>query len=240
MALENLINSELTEDSVKLVVQEVFQIVRGDTPTKAELLQRSKTLGQAKSLLEFYDLVRQAIENDEKNRGVPEKNKILFTEEDPDVDAVTETITFSLVSREPGIFQRGSPRDAGGSNVVRNLRPRLREEKPDPEHPGYRFAITGYWYDNVVRFTCWANTNKTANARAVWFEDLMEEYAWFFTIQGVNRVLFHARQADVVAEIGGQKWYGRPIDFFVRTEKLRVFSEKTIEEIIVKLMTKSE
>lgn len=236
MALENLLDNALLADNVKVTVQEVYQIVRGDRPTREELLQRSKTLGQAKSLLDFYDLVRQAIENDEKRKDVPEENKILYTEEDPKIDVRTETITYSLVSRVPGAFQQGAP----GEAKIRNMRPRLREESKDPEHPGYHFAITGYWYDNIVRFTCWATTNKAANARAIWFEDLMEEYAWFFTIQGVNRVIFQQRGPDIVTEIGGQPWYGRPIDYFVRTEKLRVFSEKTIEEIIVNLMTKQE
>lgn len=236
MVFTNLIDSGLLDDNVRITVQEVFQIVKGDAPSREELLQRSKTLGQAKSLLDFYDLVRQAIENYESRKGVLEENKIIYTEEDPKIDVRTETITYGLVSRKPGAFQRGAPGEAN----IRNLRPRLREEKEDPTNPGYRFAITGYWYDNVVRFTCWATTNKAANARAEWFEDLMEEYAWFFTMQGVNRVIFNGRGTDIVTNVGGQDWYGRPIDYFVRTEKLRVFSEKTIEEIIVKIMTKQE
>ncbi len=72
----------------------------------------------------------------------------------------------------------------------------------------------------------------------MWFEDLMEEYSWWFKLQGVDRVIFWGRQADVVVERDNNKWYGRPLDFFVRTEKLRVFREKTLEEILIKLAVK--
>lgn len=232
--LQDLLRDDLLDDNIRIRVQRVYQILRGDTPTKQEELARSKTLGKAKSLLEFYDLVRQAIDDYEKRAGLAEEKKIFLTEEEPDIEARTETITLGLVSREPGAFQQGRPLEA----KVRNLRPRLREEKDDPENPGYKMAITGFWYDNVVRFTCWATTNKAANARALWFQDLMEEYSWFFKINGVDRCLFVGQGTDLVLDVSGKKWYGRPIDYFVRTERLRVFSEKAIEEILIKVMTK--
>ena len=235
MALENLLREDLLEDNIRIRVQEVYQIIRGDVPSREQSLARSKTLGKAKSLLEFYDLVRQAIEDYEKRAGTSEEKKIFLTEEDPDISARTETITLGLVSRDPGAFQQGAPQEA----KIKNLRPRLREEVTDPDNSGYRMAITGFWYDIVVRFTCWANTNKTANTRALWFQDLMEEYSWFFKIQGVDRCLFIGQRSDLVLDVAGKKWYGRPIDFFVRTERLRVFSEKTIEEILIEVMTKN-
>ena len=234
MALEDILSSELTEDEVRIIVNKVYQVVRGDAPTREEALIRSKTPGKAKSLLEFYDLVRQAIEDYERRAGIPEDRKVFLTEEEPDMIARTETITCNLVLRQPGAFGGGAPLQA----KVKNQRPRLREEADDTDHPGYKMAINGYWYDNVVRFTCWAKTNKAANARALWFEDLMEEYSWWFRMQGVSKILFYERQGDVVINVDSQKWHGRPIDFFVKTERLRVFSTKKIEEIIIKLMTK--
>jgi hypothetical protein len=115
-----------------------------------------------------------------------------------------------------------------------------REEGDDKENPGYRYVIKGYWYDNLVRFTCWARSNKAANARAEWFEQLMQEYSWWYALQGVNRVLFWDRGSDIVSVVDGNKWYGRPIDFFVRTEKLRVFSEKELEQILIRLDVTTE
>jgi hypothetical protein len=68
----------------------------------------------------------------------------------------------------------------------------------------------------------------------------MEEYSWWFKLQGLDRVLFWGRNSDIVTTVNENKWYGRPIDFFVRTEKIRTFQEKTLEEILVRLSTKQE
>lgn len=234
--LEDILRDDLKENERKIIVMNVFDMIVGDRDTRRESLQRSKTLGKAKSLLEFYDLVRQVIDDYERRAGTPEKNKVIFTEEEPDAESETETITFSLIRREPGAYGQGAPFESR----VRNLRPIIREDTFDPAHPDYRIVVQGYWYDNVVRFTPWARTNKAANRRAEWFEEMMEEYAWLFKLQGVNRTLFWGRQSDVVLDVSGNRWYGRPIDFFVRTEKLRVFSEKKIEEILIKVGTSRE
>lgn len=231
--LEDLLDEEVVTPEVRIQVQHQFDFVRGDPVEQNRPQGRSKTPGDAKSILEFYDLVRRAIDDDEMRIGVSEKNKIIFTEEDPDVTSETETVTFSLLRREPGQFGQGPPFGA----KHHNLRPMLREELPDEENPGYRIAINGYWYDNLVRFTCWARTNKAANARAMWFEDMMERYTWWYRLQGVARVIFWGRQADIVTTVDNNKWYGRPIDFFVRTEKVRQFEEKTLEQILIKIQT---
>lgn len=230
--LQDLLDVDLTKEEQRIVVQQAFDFMKGDpaqrrTPTG----RRNTTPGQAKTLLEFYDLVRQSVVDLQTRAGVPEENRLRFTEEEPDTNSETETITFSLMRREPGQFGQGPPFGA----QHHNLRPMLREEFNDPDTPGYRIATTGYWYDNLVRFTCWARTNKAANARAEWFENLMEEYTWWFRLQGVSRVIFWGRDADIVTQVGEDKWYGRPINYFVKTEKVRVFSEKTLEEILIKL-----
>lgn len=229
----DLLNSELTETDVRILVKEVFENSLVD-PDLKRISGRSKTLGNSKSLLEFYELVGQAIDNYEKRESISAEKKVIFTEEEPDTSSKTETITYSLVSREPGAFSQGAPLEG----KVRNLRPIFREEGDDPENPGYRFMVLGYWHDNVVRLTCWARTNKAANARAEWLESIMEEYSWWYKAQGVDRVIFLGRHADMVVEVDNNKWYGRPIDYFIRTEQLRVFKEKTIEQILVNYTVK--
>lgn len=229
-ALLDILNEDLSVDERRLIVRQWFDDAFQEGFTKQDLA-RSKTLGPAKSLLDFYDLVRQAIENYEIREGITDENKIVFTEEEPDVSAKNEAIVFSLISREPGAFGEGAPLKAR----VRNQKPIIREIVDDPTAPGYKKIIKGYWYDNVVRFTCWAKTNKAANRRAEWFGDLMEEYSWWFKLQGVDRVIFLEQQADLVTVVNDNKWYGRPIDYFVRTEKLRVYSEKMLEEILLKV-----
>jgi len=228
--LQDILSDELKTAPNRITVQHVFDEFSGFAEAKKSLA-KSKTLGQAKSLLGFYELVKLAIDHYESRGGTPEINRVTLVEEDPDIESQTETITYSLMKREPGAFSQGAPMEGR----VKNQRPRYREAGNDPSEPGYRYVVYGYWYDNIVRFTCWARTNKTANKRAEWFEDMMHEYSWWFKAQGVDRVLFYERQPDLTVVIDGNKWYGRPFDYFVRTEKLRVFKEKQLEEIIIKL-----
>ena len=113
--------------------------------------------------------------------------------------------------------------------------PRAWRNEEDPENPGYRRAVLGYWYDNMLTLTAWARTNKAANERALWLENVMEEYTWFFVYSGSQRVLYQGRRAEKLTEVENNKIYGRPIDYFVKTEKLRTVSTKTLEEIVVNL-----
>lgn len=214
----------------RILVSTIFDQKIDNTEKNKLLLEKSKSIGGAKSLNEFYSLVKTAIDNFESRANVAGIiNKLIFTEEEPDVRSQTETIVFSLQKREPGAFSQGAPLEG----KVKNMRPLLREEKDDPDNAGYRLATIGYFHDNIVRFTCWARTNKVANARALWFEGMMEEYSWWFKTQGVDRVLFMGREKDQVLFHDQNKWYGRPLDYFVRTETLRVYSEKTLEEILI-------
>jgi len=225
--LEDLLNSDLTESNLKITASQQY-----DT-----LLERAAVIGgerlrspkAAKSLREVYSLIKEVIDNYQKRANTPTNHKVIFTEEEPDEKIKQEVITFSLVRREPGAISKGSPMEG----TTHNLKPLLREEKDDPENPGYRMLTYGYFHDNIVRLTCWSQTNKAANARAEWLENLIEEYSWFFKAEGVDRFFYFEQQADISVDIKGNKWYGRPIDFFVRTERIHTFKEKTIEEIII-------
>jgi len=228
--LQDLLDdSLLTEDPHVVVQQLTDQILHkaaGDSG-----VPRSKSSGAAKSLLEFQDLVRQAIDDYEKRSNTSAQHKVIYTAEEPEVTSETETITYSLIKRQPGGFGRGAPFEAN----VRNLRPIIREVTDDPTDPSYRKIVLGYWHENLVRFTCWAHTNKAANARSMWLENLMEEYTWWFVLQGVNRVIYWGQGSDMVVNINNNRWYGRPVDYYVKTETLRTYSEKTLEEILIKL-----
>lgn len=192
--------------------------------------ERTKTPKPAKNIIEVMELSRQAINDYELRLGTTNDKQVDVTYARPDTEKQVEVISVELIRRQPGMFGQGRPYE----NDTKNLRPIFREEFPDPEHPGYRRAILGYFYDNTLRFTCWARTNKAANKRALWLETVMEEYSWFFVYSGVNRILYAGRQDDVTHTVNGNKYYGRPVDYFVRTEKLREVSEKTFEQICIR------
>jgi hypothetical protein len=224
--LRNIIPVELLENN--RVVFEGAQY--GQIISSLKETSRLRSPYPAKNINEFFALVETVINDYERRQSISEEAKIVFTEEEPDYGKDQgPTITFNLVERHPGAAGKGPP--MGGS--VKSYMAILREEIDDPENPGYKRAILGYWHDNEVKFTVWAKTNKVANERALWFEGLMQEYSWYFTSQGVARLLFLKREADFVSDAKGQKLYGRPIHFYVRTETLTTISQKTFELISV-------
>ena len=228
--LEDFLTDELEENRIGILVEQAYnQQIESNLA-----VERSKTAGPSKNLKEFYDLVNRAMIDYQAREGVSLRNTVNFTEEDPQAKDETEVISFRLMRREPGAFSQGSPFEG----PIKNLRPVTRESGKDPTNPDYRYNVSGYWYDNLIRFTCWCRTNKQANERARWFEDFMEDYTWWFRLQGVSRVLFWGRGEDQTVNEDGNKWYGRPLEYFVRTEKLRKFEEKKLEQILIRLDTK--
>jgi hypothetical protein len=217
----------VTEDQIRVEASRLFSNI----VNTAQKLDRTVTPGKAKDIVEVTDLIEQAIVDYDKRFGVTKGAKVEIVYERPEKEFDDEVIAISFATREPGMVGQGRPFE----NKTKNLRPILREILDDPEYLGYKKAILGYYYDNIIRLTCWARTNKTANKRAIWLENLMEQYTWWFAYSGVNRIFYEGWRTPVLLDINNQRFYGRPIDFYVRTEKLFHMSQKKIEEILISL-----
>lgn len=192
---------------------------------------RSQTPGQAKNYFEFLTLLETAIRDYERRQEAPFSKTVGLSWERPNLPEETERITISLEERMPGAFSEGAPMEGN----VKNWRPILREKRQSEQDPGYLTAVFGKYYDNLIGFTTWAQTNKEAIERAFWFEEFMEKYAWFFRVSGVNRVLFYSQKEDEFTDNDGQRLYGRRLTYFVRTEKITTVDEKTLENIYLNL-----
>lgn len=191
--------------------------------------RRMQTPTAAKDIREFSLLVKQAIENAQTREKA--RQLVNFSYEAPNSTTELERITFAVVERDPGGFDQGSPM----KQEVRNLRPILREEIEDPNAPGYRLAILGKHFDHIVRLICWAKVSWQAFDRMLWLENVMDNYAWWFTSQGINRVIYWGSKGEIVLTVNDNKIYGRPVDYFVRTEKLQTVSTKTMTELVIQL-----
>lgn len=230
---QDIIDPQVLKDvekyGVKVVLESVYQhIVSRSIPIPAE---RTKSPLESKDVVEVMDLIKTVIEDYEARTKTSNDAKVELVYEEPDSEMELERISVDLTRRQPGAFGRGAPFESD----VRNLRPILREEIDDEENPGYKRAVLGYTYDNILTLTCWARTNKQANARALWLETVMEDYGWFFGYSGVNRLMYWGRQKTITKQVSNNKIYGRPIDYFVKTEKIRSVSQKTLEDILIKL-----
>jgi hypothetical protein len=193
--------------------------------------------GAAKNIKEFFDLVEEALSDHQDTLEVSTDNRVslLYHTERLELDITTETIGAELTKREPGSMGRQAPFDG-----PRNLKPLLRDSVDDPENPGYKLLVLGYIHDNMTEFTCWAKTNKEAMARALWFEEFMEQYIWFFEYQGVGKVIYWGQGKDLIySKKNGNILHGRPVRYYVRTETITQKSQKKMEDLIIKVNLQS-
>lgn len=193
---------------------------------------RLRTPRPATDIDGFFLLVEQALRKQQEIDGVAQP--IAFSEDFPEEDdnITRERITFSLKSRKPGTFEQVS---LGLAESERRLRARtrmLRESEDDPDQPGSRIFTFGQEYDNWVVFNIWAMTNKVANRRALWFENFMEDWRWFFEASGVKRVLYSERMEDLHKSPENRKLVCRPLCYYVRTEKITHIREYVLRAIV--------
>ena len=235
MSFESLLRKDLLDPSllvnpyeIRVVAQKQYDYIISSA------IDTSKTtsLNPAKDINDIAELIYKAIQDYETRTHATNDAKVNIVYEYPDMDFDAETISICYMHRVPGAYSQGG----AGEGNIKNRRPILREQMKDPDNPGYRRSVMGFYYDNIIRLIAWARTNKVANNRAVWLENVMEEYSWFFAFSGVNRILFEGWRPSETITINNNTYFGRPIDFFVRTEKLFNISEKELEQICIRLI----
>jgi hypothetical protein len=176
----------------------------------------------------FYLLVEEAMRSYQLAEGRAEDRLVIFSEEYPPQNYEHEMVTVRLIDRGPAVMSKSAPQGS-----PRELKPTVREVYDDPVLPRYQIWELGWMRDNIIEFCIWSQTNKEANKIALWFEDFMNNNMWFFRSRGVNQLYFNGRDNDFV--ILEKRLVGRPLTYFVRTEKITQLREKVLEEMVINL-----
>lgn len=194
--------------------------------------ERLKTIGPSKDLPDTIDLIRKAVEDYESRGSTLQSTRINFSYSEPNKLVELDAITVEPTATLPGMFGKGKPTKG---DATRELRKHLREELEDPDNNGYKLLVFGQFFDNFVDFTCWSATNKEALDRAIWFENIMEEYLWLFTMSGVHSIIYQGRKNRKIKNIGDNMIYGYPVEYYIKTEKITRISEKNLERMVINL-----
>jgi hypothetical protein len=99
--------------------------------------------------------------------------------------------------------------------------------------PGKVLVVESRPVDHKIEFTCWAKTNKDANKRALWFEQLLINHSWLFEINGAERFHWIDRGADTYTTSNSQRLVYRPINFFLRYREFEIKTYPTIKNIVL-------
>ena len=231
----DLLDDELSQDLPSVTFDYVYGLFVDNAKSNNIAQTSLKSLGPAKELDECFVLIKQAIVAHERaNRVIQDAKLAFFGWEEPTTLAELETISILPTRRLPATFSGGGVDKTLGART-REVVPHLREEGFDEEDHNYRTAVLGQMYDNWVDFTCWARNNKSAFSRSVWFENLIREYRWYFTMLGVSRIIVQGTKERRTKKIGENIIYGYPVEVFIRTEKIFTVSEKILERLIVEI-----
>ena len=128
---------------------------------------------------------------------------------------IKPTISYSVVREEPGSY--------GGnffSNVRKELKPRVREQFPDPVYRGYQVEILGQIVDSLVQFDCWANEPREARRLVSYFKEFMRSSSWILGKNGINELIWWASLGDKNDSKMGQTSHSRSVQYALRTEIL--------------------
>jgi hypothetical protein len=140
----------------------------------------------------------------------------------------TDTITWAIIRREPGGLRKPF-------EDPRETKPRHREllKFVEIDNCDYLHSIEGQFFDNVVQFDIWTQTNERAERLATWFQDFLERYLWVWKYNGVKEILFWQQNADAIVTRWRNDIVSRSIQVYFQTERLRNYPVRRIVDISV-------
>lgn len=186
------------------------------------------------TLIDFFYLVKNVLIVRQNTENIAENKRILFLEDQPPEDLNTEAITFEMKKRLPGLISRGSSQ----TNGVREITPHVRSVSEDTENPGQRIIETGKYSDHIVYFYTYARSSMVALRRALWLENTLDSFNWFFRYFGFR--VNHEETLEKEDEmIGNLRLVRYPVSYFVRCDNLFYVSSQELREIVLKMNLQS-
>jgi len=149
---------------------------------------------------------------------------------DNPIPKIPAMVTWKVVRRAPAAI-RGKP-----FNSQRQVKPRVMEEVAKNERYSYTSTIVQD-FDNIVQLDCWEKTHYQAELLADYIEHNMVIYASLFKEFGVKEMFFNERPEDEI--LRDFKIPVIPMRYYVKTETIYKLERHKIEEIRLKLTTKS-
>lgn len=122
----------------------------------------------------------------------------------------------------------------------RNYRWMPRDVIEDIKNPGYKVIVYEKFYENLIEFTAWSRNYINADKLAGRVEEMLETYSYLFKRKGLIDIRFLGRNKDQFKEFGEILYYGIPLKFYIKTKRIKLVYEKTIEDLAIDVITHSK
>jgi hypothetical protein len=163
--------------------------------------------------------------------ALEEKNTVNFESsysryyQDKPIADWRDTVIYRVKRREPGTIGK-HPFDP-----PTEIKPRIRENRVDPDHLDCHILVMGQWFDNLIQFDCWSKFNNRADDLIEWFEDFMYKYTWVWKKNGVNEILYWMRNVDTESSKWRNDLAVRTVLYYFKTEKIVTIKEHDFKQI---------
>lgn len=149
-------------------------------------------------------------------------------------DDENNAIRYEILQRTPASLEQG----AGPHNGRKSFKWMLRDIIDDPINHGYKILVYIKEFDNTINLLSYSKNYRDADRYAYFLEDTLDTYAHLFGLKGLSELRYLGRGQDRVVENSDVIWYGCPDTYFLRTTKVKLVREKTLEKIVIDTIIK--
>lgn len=179
---------------------------------------------------DFYDLLSkyQQTTNDFKDFSIQPKYGYYDLSSDE-----SNAIRYKIMQTTPSGLSRESEPHRG----IKAHQWMLIDILDDKENPGYQVLLYQKPIDVTLEISSWSKNYRDANRGAVIIEDLLETYRRIFHRKGLQQMRFLGRKEDIVNQQAHTVTYGCPLQYYLRTVKVKKVYEKVLETLTIELTT---
>lgn len=135
-----------------------------------------------------------------------------FTEDEPTGtggdDVILPVITYDIVER------------TRTKNGLKSLDPVEFDTIPDPENPKHSVKLYRQWFDVMMEFRVFHNTNREARILMEEFETFVFTYKKYFKNLGISDIIFEKEKPPKVESRWSKDLPTRTLQYFVRIERI--------------------
>ena len=141
-------------------------------------------------------------------------------------------LVFRVIKRGAGTLNASEP--FGGRRGFKAMR---RDTLDDPQAPGYTVDVSTYLMDNIVEIIPVSRTYVSADTVAYMVEDMIEYFQPLFKSKGITQLRYLGRESDRTVSRGDTPIYECPLQFYLRTQKIKLVYGKDLEKLNIKVQT---
>lgn len=141
-------------------------------------------------------------------------------------------LVFRVIKRGAGTLTSSEP--FGGRRAFKAMR---RDILDDPKAPGYTVEVSTFLMDNIIEIVPVSRTYVNADTVAYMVEDMIEYFQPLFKSKGITQLRYLGRENDRTVSRGDTPIYECPLQFYVRTQKIKLAYSKDLEQLNIKVQT---